>query len=68
MAAPAADGADAPGASVRRARDPALQPRRRRDHRLDLGEGRRARLRRLRPGPRYRADSTGITWIFSFSC
>lgn len=63
MAAAAADGADASGAAVRRARDPALQPRRRRDHRLDLGEGRRARLRRLRQGPRHRTDSTGTVGL-----
>ena len=52
----AAEGAlpDAPGAPLRRAQDPAVQPRRRRDNRLDLGEELDASVGGLRPRPRQR--------------
>lgn len=65
MAASPADGTDAPGAPLRRARDPTLQPRRRRDYRLDLREGRGARIRRLRPRSGYRADFAGLLIFFN---
>lgn len=45
VAASPPDGAHAAGAPVRRTRDTALQPRRRRDHRVDLREGRGAGVR-----------------------